>query len=134
MADSDTPYRRPVIDPSGLTPEEIAAVMNKDLVGLTWGEIAERYGEDVAIHAGILFDDDAFIPTDEEFAQMQPMKEVFPELFKERKPGQPSRAKVNVEVTLDHDLLSHFQKTGPDWKTALNDTLRRAVFDSEKTS
>ena len=78
MADSDTPYRRPVIDPSGLTPEEIAAVMNKDLVGLTWDEIAERYGEEVAIHAGILFDDDAFIPTDEEFAQMRPMKEVFP--------------------------------------------------------
>ena len=54
-----------------------------DTAGMTFDEIAEKYGEEAAIDAGIAADPDAWELTKEDFAQMRPASEVHPE-FVER--------------------------------------------------
>ena len=51
---------------------------NRDLKGLTFDEIAARYGEEAAIAAGIAADPDARELTDTDFARMRPASEVVP--------------------------------------------------------
>ena len=52
--------------------------VNRDFQGLTFDEIAERYGEEAAIAAGIAADPDARELTDSDFARMRPASEVIP--------------------------------------------------------
>ena len=52
-----------------------------DLSGLTFNEIAEEYGLETAIQAGIAADPDTWELTEEDFAQMRPGIEVDPELI-----------------------------------------------------
>ena len=74
---------------NGLTPEELAAVPPYGKVAhLTFVEIEALYDEETAISAGIATDPDTWELTDEDFAQMRPVAEVFPELAAAHRPGK----------------------------------------------
>ena len=53
-----------------------------ELTGLTFDEIADLYGEEVAIQAGIASDPDTFELDDEWFRRARPATEVHPHLIK----------------------------------------------------
>ncbi len=102
-----------------------------DLTTMTFDEIAAKYGEETAINAGIAADPDTWELTREDFAQMHPASEVYPEFVKRwrRTRGkQKAPTKEHISIRLDADLAAHFRASGPGWQTRLNDTLRRAVF------
>ena len=62
-----------------------------DLSGLTFDEIAEEYGRQTAIYAGIYADPDTWELTEEDFAQMRPVSEVDPEFVEAWRASQSSR-------------------------------------------
>ena len=106
-----------------------------ELAGLTFDEIAAKYGEEVAINAGIAADPE-WGPSELDMSHSRPATEVAPHIV-ERLPaaGRPGRgkqkvpAKEHVSIRLDADLTAHFRKDGPGWQTRLNAALRKAVFD-----
>jgi hypothetical protein len=51
-----------------------------DLTGMTFHEIAAKYGEEAAINAGIAADPDTFELTPEWFKEARPAAEVMPDL------------------------------------------------------
>ena len=55
-----------------------------ELTGLTFDEIADLYGEEAAIQAGIASDPDTFELDDEWFRRARPVKEVHPHLIRAR--------------------------------------------------
>lgn len=118
-------------EPSGLTPEEFAALPPYDeIAGKKFSEVADIYGEDVAINVIIATDPDCWVPTEEEFAQARPAIEVDPYVvnaYLAAKANGPNR--VKVELSLDRDVVTYFRGQGGDWKTLINDVLRRAVID-----
>jgi uncharacterized protein (DUF4415 family) len=73
--------------------------------------------EEEAINRGIAEDPDAYVPTDEEFAQMKP--------FRGRPWGSGSRVKITLR--LDEDTIKRFRATGAGWQTRLNDLLVSAA-------
>ena len=105
-----------------------------ELAHLTFIEIEALYGEEVAISAGIANDPDTRELTVEDFAQMRPMAEVFPEFVEAHRAGKvklppnPPVTQEAVEVVLDSDVLSFFKQIGPDWQNNLNNILRIALF------
>ena len=116
-------------EPSGLTPEEFAALPPYDEVaGKKFSEVAAIYGEDVAINVVIATDPDCWVPTEAEFAQARPAIEVDPDLvnaYLAAKANGPRR--VNVELSLDQEVVAYFRSKGADWKARINDVLRRAI-------
>lgn len=94
--------------------------------------------EDARITAAIEADPDAWILTEEDFAEMRPFAEVHPELAERiEKNGvrisTETLATVNdfkeeITVELDAGLATYFRQTGDGWQQLLNDTLRAAVF------
>ena len=54
-----------------------------DLTGMTFHEIAAKYGEEAAINAGIAADPDTFELTPEWFKEARPAAEVMPDLVRE---------------------------------------------------
>ena len=121
---------------NGLTPEERAALPPYEKVAhLTFVEIAALYDEETAINVGIATDPDTWVPTDEEFAQMRPFAEVFPELAEAHRAGRikmpprPPVTKRSEEVILDSDIVDFFKYLDPNWQTSrLNDFLRVVIF------
>ena len=121
---------------NGLTEEEFAALPPFEKVAnLTFVEVQALYDEETAINVGIAKDPDAAIPTDEEFAQMRPMAEVFPEFVEAHRAGkiklppQPPVVKMREEVVLDSDIVAFFERLDPHWqKSRLNDFLRTVIF------
>ena len=104
---------------------------NRDLKGLTFDEIAERYGEEAAIAAGIAADPDARELTDDDFARMRPAAEVVPtimEAYRRARGRQKATVKEQITIRLDADVVAHFRNEGRGWQTKLNAALRRAVF------
>jgi len=73
--------------------------------------------EERAINRGIAADEDTYVPTDAEFAQMKP--------FRGRPAGSGSR--VSITLRLDKNVISRFRATGPGWQTRLNELLVRAA-------
>ncbi len=110
-----------------------------DVKGMTFHEIEAKYGEEVAINAGIAADPDTWELTAEEMARSRPAIEVVPEIVAAYRRGQRARRmrgkqkeplKVPVSLRLDPDVVEHFRATGRGWQTRINDTLRRAAFGS----
>lgn len=102
-----------------------------DISGMTFAEIAAKYGEDAAVAAGMATDPDTRELTKEDFARMRPATEAMPHIVEAWRRGlgrQEAPAKEQTTVRLDADLIAHFRAGGPDWQTRINDTLRRAVF------
>ena len=53
-----------------------------ELTGLTFDEIADLYGEEVAIQAGIASDPDTFELDDQWFRRARPVAEIHPHLIR----------------------------------------------------
>ena len=131
----------PKIEPthSSLGPAKVELTQEQidDLAAgvMTFREIEEQYGEEVAINVGIARDPDAPEITDEQFSQMRPAIEVVPDLVEKslmRRCEEQPAGKDYVTIPIDNDLLRHFlDAAGPDWHKRLNDTLRQAVFGPE---
>lgn len=97
------------------------------------GHISPTDEEEAEIQRQIAEDPDAPEWTDEDWARARPAIEVDPELVEQylRTRGkQKTPAKELISIRIDADLAAHFRNSGPGWQTRLNDTLRRAVFDS----
>ncbi len=106
---------------------------NDDLTKLTFDQIAEKYGEEAAIKAGIAADKDTREVTKEDFAQMRPASEAVPhivERYRRTRGKQKAPTKKQVTIRLDADVVAHFRSDGEGWQTRLNKTLRKAVFGS----
>ena len=111
-----------------------------DVKGMTFREIEAKYGEEVAINAGIAADPDTWELTDG--SDLRPAAEVFPhivEAYRRGKLGRRTRGrqraplKVPVSLRLDPDVVEHFRATGRGWQTRINDTLRQAAFGGDAT-
>ena len=86
--------------------------------------------EEARIQAGIAPDPGNPEITEEEFKQMRPFAEVFPELMESirRSRGRPAMEKPRkvVSLRLDQDVLESFRATGKGWQGRVNDALRKA--------
>ena len=98
---------------------------------LSFAQIEVKYGEEVAIYAGIARDPDAEVLTDEDFAQARPFAEAHPHLAERltrRRGKQKEPLKVRTTIRLDADIAAYFQSTGPGWQRRLNEVLRSTLF------
>lgn len=90
--------------------------------------------EEARIQAAIAADIDSPELTDEELANMRPAREVLPPEFFDaidemrRTRGRPpvEKPKKLVTLRLDQDVIEKFQKTGKQWRSKMNDALKRA--------
>ena len=101
--------------------------------GTTFDEIAERYGEEAAIAAGIAADPDARELADGDSARMRPAAEVIPaivEAHRRTRGKQKAPVKEQITIRLDADVVAHFRNEGRGWQTRLNAVLRRTVFET----
>ena len=114
---------------------DLADKLPEDVKGMTFREIEAKYGEEVAINAGIAADPDTWELTDG--SNLRPLSEVDPELYElvtQESRGRRTRGrqraplKVPVSLRLDPDVVEHFRATGRGWQTRINETLRRAAF------
>ena len=80
---------------------------------MTFDEIANKYGVEAAINAGIAADPDTIELDDEWFKRARPAVEVAPELvaYSRRTRGkQRAPTKERVTIRLDADLTAHFSR------------------------
>ena len=81
-----------------------------DLTTMTFDEIAAKYGEEVAINAGIAADPDTFELDEEWFKRARPAIEVDPDLVKRWRRWRRTRGKQHaptkehISIRLDADL------------------------------
>lgn len=72
--------------------------------------------EDAAITAAALSDPDALPMTDEQLAQLRPLR------------GRPrGSSKVHMSMRFDVEVIEAFKTTGAGWQTRMNDVLRQYV-------
>ena len=116
--------------------ERYAEAIEKARQGWTFTEVADAYGEEAAINAGIATDPDAAPVEVEGFKGHRPLVEVHPELAAASKSGQLRRrvrgrqktpTKTRVSIRLDADIVDHLRASGPGWQTRLNDLLRDSI-------
>ena len=106
-----------------------------DLAGMTFHEIAAKYGEEAAIQAGIAADSE-WGPDEMDMSNARPAMEVMPDLVELLEREEPRRenviegapAKEEVSIQLDSDLMAVFRGMGEGWQHRMNAMLRRAVF------
>ena len=112
-----------------LTQEQFDELATSDM---TFPEIEEKYGEEVAINVGIARDPDAPELDAEWFARSRKWMADNPEIVQQiRNKKFKWPAKEWAYIPIDYDILDHFRKSGPDWHNQLNNTLRQAVFGPE---
>ena len=78
-----------------LTDEQLDEIAATDM---TFDEVEEKYGEEIAINVGILRDPDTWEWTDENFARARPAAEVIPnfdEFLRRVRAGQESHVQEN---------------------------------------
>ena len=90
--------------------------------------------EEAAIQKQIAMDPDAPEWTDEDWARARPAIEVDPELVKAHRRARAQGKKIpmieHVSIPLDAHLVRQLEKSDPDWKTRVNDILRKALLSS----
>ena len=117
-------------------PKTVSTDIDADMAGLTFDEIAAKYGEEAAINAGIAADPDTFELDEAWFARARPAREVMPEMV-ERLEKARARGEIRVRefVTVEMDLdiarrLGYNGERADDdgWQKRVNDALRKIVF------
>ena len=106
-----------------------------DLTGMTFREIAAKYGEEAAIQAGIAADPE-WGPEEMDMSNARPAMEVMPDLVGFLENGRPPRETgpqenptvEYVNIGMDSDLMAYFRETGSGWQIRLNNMLRQVVF------
>ena len=114
-----------------LTQQQIEEIALSDM---TFNQVEEKYGEDIAIRVGIARDPDNPEWTKEDFARARQWMKDNPDAVKKMRNATfnwPAKEWANIPI--DYDILDHFRAGGPDWHKRLNDTLRKAVFGSENS-
>ena len=104
---------------------------HRDLTGLTFAQIAAKYGEEAAISAGIEADSDASEIGAAQSPRMRPASEALPGFvgrWRRTRGKQKAPIKRQITIRLDADVVDHFKNRGAGWQTRLNAELRRAVF------
>lgn len=104
-----------------------------DLTGMTFREIAAKYGEEAAIQAGIAADPDTW---ELDMSKARPAMEVMPDLVEFLEKGRPpcetgpqeNPTVEYVNIGMDSDLMAYFRETGSGWQIRLNNMLRQVVF------
>jgi len=71
-------------------------------------------------------------PTEEQWAEAKPFREVFPELaakIDEARTRGPQKAptKQSISLRVDRDVLAAYRATGPGWQARMNEALRAAL-------
>ncbi len=91
-------------------------------------------GEEAEIQKMIASDPDNPELTDEQVANLKPLREVLPDLAasidKElAKRGRPKAEQTKLPVTLrlDPDVVDRYKATGKGWQSRMNDDLRKAI-------
>ncbi len=94
--------------------------------------------EESAIQEGIAEDPDTWELTEEDFAQMRPAREVVPDIVEASESGHlelldehepASHREKRIGVWVEADLVDYYKARHPeDWRTHLNNALRRATF------
>lgn len=87
----------------------------------SFDDIADEYGEEVAIQVGIARDPDTHELTAEEMAQLRPAQP-------RRRGKQKAPVKVAVHLRLDADVVEHLRAGGKGWQTRLNAMLRKMLI------
>ncbi|MBF0175434.1 MAG: BrnA antitoxin family protein [Magnetococcales bacterium] len=77
------------------------------------GFILPTSEEEEAIARGIAEDPDTYVPTDDEFRAMRPLR---------GRPVAPDK-KILLSVRYSPDVVEFFKATGPGWQTRMNDAL-----------
>lgn len=90
--------------------------------------------EEAEIQKMITSDPDNPELTDEQIANMRPLREVLPDLAASidreiAKRGRPKaeQTKQPVTIRLDPDLVDHYKATGKGWQSRMNDDLRKVA-------
>lgn len=90
--------------------------------------------EEAEIQEMIASDPDNPELTDEQIANLRPLREVLPDLpasiDKEiAKRGRPKAdiTKTPVTIHLDQDIVDRYKATGKGWQSRMNDDLRKAI-------
>lgn len=87
--------------------------------------------EEARIQAGIALDPDNPEITEEEFRQMRPFAEVFPQWAAEirRARGRPTSETPRkvVSIRLDQDVIEKYRASGKGWQARMNADLRKAA-------
>ena len=102
-----------------------------DSTGLTFAQVAEKYGEEAAIAAGIAADPDASEIGVDQSRRMRPASEALPGFvarWRRTRGKQKAPTKQQITIRLDADVVEHFRSRGRGWQTRLNAELRRAAF------
>ena len=114
-----------------LTQEQIDNIADTDM---TFSQVEEKYGEENAILVGIARDPDNPEWTDEDWARARPAIEVAPHLVERYRRARAQGKKIpmieHVSIPLDAHLVRRLEKTDPNWKTRVNDILRKALTNS----
>lgn len=99
---------------------------------MTFADIKAQYGEETAINAGIARDPDTFELDADWFARARPAIEVHPELVEAHRRARAQGKKIpmieHASIPLDAHLIRRIEKTDPNWKTRVNDILRKTIL------
>ena len=90
------------------------------------------YEEEAAIQKDIALDPDAPELTAEDWARARPAIEVAPELVERYRRARAEGKKIpmieHVSIPLDATLVRQLEKSDPNWKTRVNDILRKTIL------
>ena len=116
----------------GLAPTQRLSFAQLTASDMTFTEIEAQYGEETAINAGIARDPDSFELDADWFARARPAIEVDPDLVKAHRRARAQGKKIpmieHVSIPLDAHLVRQLEKSDPDWKTHVNDILRKTIL------